>query len=250
MSNLTAAIPPQTYGSGPRKVDLGVKNGAQIFQGAMVAQIAGACVTATTANAGDVIGVAEHDQLGSGSDNLKRLMVLTDGIFLFKAGIAAPTDTTSYGTTLFVEDDNSVGTGGLGSTQQVAGTFEGMADDGRVRVFVGKRSAVAGNSESSRAIGTPLTDTATTTIQRGGRYTAFLLAGTMSQDETVTLGTTGAVKGDIVRILRTSTSAHTLAVVNGGAGAGTLCTLINSKIGWAQAWFDGTNWLYDGSSAT
>ena len=92
--------------------------------------------------------------------------------------------------------------------------------------------------------GTALTDTATTTVQRGGKRTSFLLAGTMSQGETVTLGTTGAVAGDIIRIIRTSTSAQTCAVVNGGVGAGTLVTLPASKVNFAEARFDGTNWLF------
>lgn len=249
MSLIGAGIPPQLYGAGGRKVSLPVKATVQVWQGSMLSQISGACVPATTSSGGDVIGVAEHDMLGGASDGTKRVEVLTDQVFIFTAGAAAPTDATPYGTTLFVEDDHTVGTGGLGATQQIAGTFEGMEDDGRVRVYIGKRAGASGNSENQRAIGTALTDTATTTIQRVGRYSVYLLAGTMGQGETVTLGTTGAVKGDIIRINRTSVSAQTLAVVNGGAGAGTLCTLVASKVGWAQAWFDGTNWLYDGSSA-
>lgn len=93
-------------------------------------------------------------------------------------------------------------------------------------------------------VGTALTDTATTTVQRAGRYTTFLLAGTMSQGETITLGTTGAVAGDRIRIIRTSTSAQTAAIVNGGAGAGTLVTLPASKVNFCEARFDGTNWLF------
>lgn len=251
MSNLTAGSPPQPYGKGGRKVSLPVKASAQIYEGAMVSQISGACVTGTTANAGPCIGVAEHDQLGGGSDGAKRLMVMTDEIFIFKAGVAAPTDATPFGALLFMEDDNSVGTGGLGATQQYAGRFVGFEDDGRVRVFIGP----AGNPEafgcvSEQVTGTPIPDAAATTVQRQGRVTKYLMAGTMSQGVTVTLGTTGAVQGDVMRIIRTSTSAQTLAVANGGAGAGTLATLVASKVGFVQAIFDGTNWLFDGCSAT
>jgi hypothetical protein len=92
-------------------------------------------------------------------------------------------------------------------------------------------------------VGTALTDTATTTVQRGGRRTSFLLAGTMSQGETITLGTTSAQPGDVIRIIRTSTSAQTAAIVNGGGGAGTLVTLPASKVNFAEAKSDGTNWL-------
>jgi len=91
--------------------------------------------------------------------------------------------------------------------------------------------------------GTALTDTATTTVQRAAVKTSFLLAGTMSQDETVTLGTTNAVAGDYIKIIRTSTSAHTCTVVNGGVGAGTLHVQLNSKVNFTEARFDGTNWL-------
>lgn len=90
--------------------------------------------------------------------------------------------------------------------------------------------------------GTALTDTATTTVQRVGPRTSFLLAGTMSQGETITLGTTGAVEGDYIKIIRTSTSAQTAAVVNGGPGAGTLHTQPASKANFTEARFDGTNW--------
>lgn len=251
MSNLSAGISPQPYGEGGRKVILPVKATSQIWEGCMVAQISGACVVASTASAGPVIGVAEHDMLGGASDGTKRIVVLTDRIFLFTAGSAAPTDATPYGTLLFAEDDHTVGTGGLGATQQIAGRFVGMTDDGMVKVFFSESGCPESFGAPGQGVtGTALTDTATTTIQRVGRYSRYLLAGTMSQGETVTLGTTGAVVGDIIKIVRTSTSAQTLAVVNGGAGAGTLCTLVSAKIGFAQAVFDGTNWLYDGCSAT
>ncbi len=102
----------------------------------------------------------------------------------------------------------------------------------------------SGSMVDDWVVGTALADTASTTVQRGGRRTSFLLGGTMSQDETITLGTTGAQKGDVIRIIRTSTSAHTAAIVNGGGGAGTLVTLPNSKVNFAEAMFDGTNWLF------
>lgn len=91
--------------------------------------------------------------------------------------------------------------------------------------------------------GTALTDTAATTVQRAAIKTSFLLAGTMSQNETITLGTTGAEEGDYIKIIRTSTSAYTAAIVNGGAGAGTLHTQPASKPNFTEARFDGTNWL-------
>jgi hypothetical protein len=94
-------------------------------------------------------------------------------------------------------------------------------------------------------VGTPLTDTATTTVQRGGVRTSFLLAGTMSQGETITLGTLGALLNDIIRIVRTSVSAQTATMVNGGGGGGTLgVAMPASKVNFLEAKFDGTNWLF------
>lgn len=92
-------------------------------------------------------------------------------------------------------------------------------------------------------VGTNLTDTASQTVQRAGRFTWFTWSTTVSADSSVTLGTTGAQKGDIMLITRTNTSsAHTLAVVDGGSGTPTLVTMPNSKKNFAKAYFDGTNW--------
>lgn len=115
----------------------------------------------------------------------------------------------------------------------------------RVRLGMGKPPIVAipPTSVLDYVAGTALTDTAATTVQRVEPRTSFLLAGTMSQGETITLGTTGAVAGDYIKIIRTSTSAQTCAVVNGGAGGGTLHTQVASKVNFTEARFDGTNWL-------
>lgn len=121
------------------------------------------------------------------------------------------------------------------------------ADTGKPVIFGGPIGAALAASiddlGSAWVVGTALLDAAATTIQRAGRRTSFLLASTMSQDETITFGTTGAVKGDVIRVIRTSVSAHTAAMVNGGAGAGTMFTMPNSKVNFTEAMFDGTNWL-------
>lgn len=247
MPNLTKGSPPQPYGQNGRPVTLPMKATAQVYEGAMIAQVGGACCTATTAGSGRVIGVANHDQLGGATDGATRLSITTDKIFIFNAGVAAPTDATPFGAMLFCETDNTVGTGGLGN-QREAGAFFGFEDDGRVRVFISAPALEAFGCPTEAVNGTALTDTAATTIQRVARFSRYLLAGTMSQSETVTFGTTGAVLGDIIRLVRTSVSAQPLAVNNGGAGAGTIATIPASKVGFVQAYFDGTNWLYDGST--
>jgi len=98
-------------------------------------------------------------------------------------------------------------------------------------------------TEAAYTVGTALTNVAATTVTRMATKTSYLLAGTMSQNETITLSTTGAVTGDVIKVIRSSTSAFTAAIVNGGAGAGTIATLPVSKAGFVEAVFDGTNWL-------
>jgi len=62
------------------------------------------------------------------------------------------------------------------------------------------------------------------------------------QNSTLTVNTTGAVAGDYIHIVRATAGAHTVAVVNGGAGAGTLMTMTASKKAGCNVGFDGTNW--------
>lgn len=247
MANLTSGTRPQPYGQGGRRVFLPVKATTQVWEGGMAAQISGACVPGTTAAAGNCIGVYENDMLGGASDGTTRVPVMTDQVFIFKNGTNAVSDATPIGTVLYMEDDQTVGTGGIGgSGEGEAGRFVGFEDDGRVRVFV----SWAG-SGGVWLNGTAMTDTASQSVVALGRQTRYAFASaTMTQNDTVTLSTTGAVVGDVVKIVKNSVSAFTLAVVNGGAGAGTLATLIASKLGWLQAYFDGTNWIFDGCSAT
>lgn len=246
MSNLTKGTPPQPYGQGGRLVYLPMKASAQVYQGAMLAEISGAVCTGTTAGAGRCIGVAEADALGGASDGASRVAVWTDKIFKYPAGTNAPTDATPFGTPLFMEDDNHVGTGGIGGTGEgFAGLFMGMEDDGRVRVFIG---ALA--SDKLVVNGTAGTDTATQTpavvLARSTRYKI----PAQSQNTSITLSTTGAVIGDEIDIVSVNTNAHTVAVVDGGPGTPTLATLVASKVGFVKAYFDGTNWQLDSCSGT
>jgi hypothetical protein len=248
MALLTQGIPPQPYGYSQRKVTLPVKATTQIYEGSIVAQIAGACCPITTAGAGGALGVAESDMLGGATDGAKRISILTDAIFVFKNGVAAFADATPFGALVFAEDDNSVGTGALGAAAGCVGRFVGFEDDGRVRVYI----AEGGPQESfgcqtQQVAGTNVPNAASTTVQRVGRVSRYLVPA-LAQTTTVTLGTVGAVKGDLMRVVRTDSSAFTLAIANGGAGAGTLATMPVSKVGFVEAWFDGTNWLFDGGT--
>lgn len=90
--------------------------------------------------------------------------------------------------------------------------------------------------------GTNLTDTASQTIQITDTNGRWRKLPTLSQNGTLTLGTTGAVAGDQIEVTRTATGAFTYAIVNGGPGAGTLATFPASKVASAKFQFDGTNW--------
>ncbi len=101
-------------------------------------------------------------------------------------------------------------------------------------------AASASSSRFAKPAGTALTNTASQTIQvTEGQWRKL---ATLGQNGTLTLGTTGAIAGDRIEITRNSTDAFTYAVVNGGAGAGTLVTFPVSKAGSAVFQFDGTNW--------
>lgn len=142
MSNLAQGTPVQPYGQAGRKVTLPVKATTQVYEGAMVSQPSGACAPATAGNStAPVKGVAEHDQLGGAADGDARISLMTDQIFIFPAGVAAPTDATVYGSPLYAETDHTVGTSSSSGTLPVAGEFRGLEDDGRVRVYIGATAA-------------------------------------------------------------------------------------------------------------
>lgn len=91
--------------------------------------------------------------------------------------------------------------------------------------------------------GADLTD-ADATLTVAGKLLRYLPAATLSANRTLTLSTAGAVAGLVLTIVRLDVGAFTVAVVNGGAGAGTLVTLPVSKTATFQAYFDGSNWRY------
>jgi hypothetical protein len=97
-------------------------------------------------------------------------------------------------------------------------------------------TAIAHPSEGA---GSDLSDGDETINVAGGSWRLLPL---LTGNRTKTVGTTGAQKGDQITITRTSTAANTVAVVNGGAGGGTIWTMPASKAAWVRLQFDGTNW--------
>jgi hypothetical protein len=85
------------------------------------------------------------------------------------------------------------------------------------------------------------------TITVGNGNQAILPAATLTGNQTVTLGAGGAVANEVFTILRLDATAHTLAVVNGGPGAGTLYTFPISTTRQASFQFNGTDWAMIGT---
>jgi hypothetical protein len=85
---------------------------------------------------------------------------------------------------------------------------------------------------------------ATLDVATGTWY--YMPASTLSaNNRTLTLSPTvgSPVAGDQITITRVDTVAHSLAIVDGGAGTPTLMTMPNSKAAWCTCQFDGTNWF-------
>jgi hypothetical protein len=188
MANATAALGRKPYGKGGRDIVLPVDGGTAIYEGTLVAQLAGTgmLVPASTASSGPAIGVATHDQDNSaGSDGDLRCTVETDRIFVFANGTStdACSEATLIGSTVYAYDDHTVYDNDASGTLFPAGMFMGMEPDGTVRVYVSSHRMVAA------ATITALTDnsagTANNTIQA-------------MADPTDTPATADALRDDIV----------------------------------------------------
>lgn len=123
-----------------------------------------------------------------------------------------------------------------------------LFDDGIVtQLLIGSNEYTV--QQSSPTLGVNLTDAdATINIGQGSRR--VLPAATLSSNRTVTLGTTGSpVTNEILRIERFDATANTLAIVNGGPGAGTLYTFPVSVTRAADFQWNGTDWIMAGTVA-
>jgi hypothetical protein len=105
-------------------------------------------------------------------------------------------------------------------------------------------------TEHSLNQGPDLTD-APSTLQpatdRAGEYS--LPSATLTENRSMTIGVTGPPRtGAFLFLARRDLTAYTWTIVNGGAGAGTLCVFPASLTGPLGAWlyFDGTNWSFVG----
>jgi hypothetical protein len=145
MANVTNDIPMNGIGQDGRRFHTVAETAADIYAGTMVAQLStGTLVAATTAGAGPVIGKATHTVTAATAG--QRVVVETDRIFALANGSSgdACSEATPIGAPVYALDDHTVADNDNSGTLQVAGTFQGMEPDGKVRVKITPESATTG----------------------------------------------------------------------------------------------------------
>ncbi len=90
--------------------------------------------------------------------------------------------------------------------------------------------------------GTNLTDANQTLTWSNTTAWFAIPTATQTANRTKTLSASGVTAGARVEITRLDTTAFTTAIVNGGAGAGTIFTFPGGIQYWAMFYFDGTDW--------
>jgi hypothetical protein len=90
--------------------------------------------------------------------------------------------------------------------------------------------------------GANLTD-ADINVLVGGNVLRVLPAATLTATHFALLGTTNAERGDVIRIVRNDLSVFVYNVVNGGPASGILHAFAGSVAGFADSYFDGTDWI-------
>jgi hypothetical protein len=116
-----------------------------VFGGTMVAQDTadGGVERINTGAPGlQCVGVATHGQVGGAATADEVVAVETGRVFVFNnSGTDAITyANTQIGEDIFAEDDNTLGATDQTASLAKAGTFDGLEDDGRVRVYIEPRT--------------------------------------------------------------------------------------------------------------
>lgn len=124
----------------------------------------------------------------------------------------------------------------LGNLAGVASAYQQLVWNGSAWTGIGILSATLTNKDS-------VVDCGTSSAGTDGNANQFVLpAATLTANHTLTLNTDSAVVGETITMVRLDATAHTYAVINGGAGAGTMITLPASAKRVASFSFDGVNW--------
>ncbi len=122
------------------------------------------------------------------------------------------------------------GTRGAGTAVLVVGGYNGASVEGL---------ALTGAATTVTLDGTGAVTAGYTGENSGNHYTS-----TNDTPTSVTLETDGALIGDTMLITKGTFGANALAVINGGAGAGTIGTVPTLARGFVLARFNGTNWIF------
>jgi hypothetical protein len=221
-----------------------VLSGEIIFEGAAVAAdpATGKWVEAAANPTFEVYGIARcTDSFDNSAGTNTAEMLVDSGTFLM---ISSGLTDADEGKTVYVSDDQTFVVAPA-ATKPVMGKLILVKDSTHGYVEIGPASAYA---KAIPAKGADLTDAAQTILVTQGKW-RVLPAATLSAARVVTVGTTGAVNGDIIRITRRDQTANALTITNGGVGAGSPAILPASKQGFVDVIFDGTDWsLYAGGS--
>ncbi len=81
------------------------------------------------------------------------------------------------------------------------------------------------------------------TITVAGKRRRRLILGTLTQDSTATLSTTGARLGHRLKFSLLDSGGFAYALVNGGVAAGTLATKASGQRRYVEVYFDATDWV-------
>ncbi len=178
MSNSTVNLPIFPVGKGGRAANLPVDAGSHIYAGTLVSQLdaTSMLVPGSTALSGPAIGISTHEQdATSGSDGDKRCIVITDVVVALKNAAAphACSEAVAFGAVVYMQDDHTISADSNTGAYFAAGTFVGMEEDGRVRVYIPMR----------RADTDPLESDLSTTA--GAGLVGILDAGTFTSATTV-----------------------------------------------------------------
>lgn len=162
------------------------------------------------------------------------LTVLVDSVttYVLRVSVTATAmGTTSEALRFQPKTDASIAAPALGMAMFWSDDHEGLAAKFANGAVVPLRPGI---------VGAGLTD-ADQTIQIGEGVHRVQSAA-ITANRAKTLGTTGAALGHVLELHRFDGAAFTLAVVNGGPGAGTLLTFPSGERHSAVFRFDGTNW--------
>jgi len=250
MAALTAARNTQSLGAVLDVQDYPVGATTTIYQGSLVAlNAAGYAVPASTAATQFALGRAKSTVVNTGSNGAKIVAVETG---TFKWGNSGSSDAIAQaevGDFCWIVDDQTVAKTNGSGTRSRAGRITGV-DAGGVWVTTNFAvpqdvSTLTGDEALSSkvvaykaAVAAFTGGAVTITAAQGG----FRYVDATAENSTLTLGSSGAVAGSVIHIVRATAGAHTVAVANGGAGAGTLMTMTASKKAGCIVGFDGTNW--------